>query len=1456
MDTKDFVALRISLASPERIKSWSYGEVTKPETINYRRLRPEKDGLFCEAIFGPTKDWQCYCGKYKNMRYKGIICEKCGVEVTRSSVRRERMGHIELAAPVAHIWYTRRVPSYLGVLLDVSRRHLDRVLYFAEYVITEVDEEARQKALKRLDEELERELSHLQKAAQEQIEAIEARLNDQMSKLVGEREAGQTRREEQLDLETDRVVQEAKALRERLERELGKKASVPVSFSFSEQVIVAEGEEVTREHLALLNDLVQDRLSEIKAELEDEQARDEALINMEVEHLRQTAEEEIAQIRDRLAADVEALQQKSGDAREELRNLAPMQFLNEVQYRDLKSRWGQVFKAGMGAEAFYGILQRMDLDELAKELWEEVRTTHSKQRRQRATKRLRVVEALRASGNRPEWMILTVLPVIPPDLRPMVQLDGGRFATSDLNDLYRRVINRNNRLKRLLELDAPDVIIRNEKRMLQEAVDSLIDNSRRGKALSRRGRRELKSLSDMLKGKKGRFRRNLLGKRVDYSGRSVIVIGPELKLHQCGLPKSMALELYRPFVIAKLVEYNYASNVKGAKRVIERERPEVWEVLEEVIRERPVLLNRAPTLHRLGIQAFEPVLVEGKAIQIHPLVCAAFNADFDGDQMAVHVPLSRQAVEEARKLMLSTKNLLLPASGEPVVSPTKDMVLGCYYLTMARDGCKGEGMVFGDLDEVELAYSLGKVELHARIKLYTPTYYTESGERYSDGRPQTRLIETTVGRALFNQILPDALRYVNEVLDKGRLKNLVAQGYRLLGLEATGDLVDRIKNIGFQYATRSGASIAVSDFTIPKSKDEILRRIGEQVHEVERQYRRGLLTEDEQYARTIELWTKATDQVTDAVAESLDSNGPIYIMAQSGSTKGGFQPIRQLAGMRGLMADPAGRIIALPIRSNFREGLTALEYFISTHGARKGLADTALRTADAGYLTRRLVDVAQDVIINAEDCGTRSGMWIRASDDVGGQSLSERIIGRIAAGPVVHPQTGEILVDVGEMIEEDHAEAIEAAGVQEVYVRSPLTCQMRYGLCAKCYGRDLGRGELVEVGAAVGIVAAQSIGEPGTQLTLRTFHTGGVAGTVDITHGLPRVEELFEARKHPKGEAIISDIDGIVEIRKTESGRLAKVIDSQVLRDEYNIKLGWKILVENGDRIEEGAVIASRGDKTIVASHGGRVLREDRLITVIYEKREEREYEIPSAARLLVENGQRVKAGQQLTEGSKNPHRILAILGREATQLYLLQEVQKVYRSQGVNINDKHFEIIIREMLSKVQVTKPGDTDLLPGELVDRLVFAEANARVVEKGGRPAIARPVLLGVTKAALNTESFLSAASFQHTIKVLAGAAIEGKSDYLRGLKENVIIGKKIPAGTGFRGRPDIKGGKLLTETFEGIGLAILESMALEKAGGEDEEEEDEEEVEMFASEYEEDEYLDEDTESEIELPLAAS
>ncbi|MGA9350716.1 MAG: DNA-directed RNA polymerase subunit beta' [Anaerolineae bacterium] len=1404
LEVKDFSALRISLASPEEIRSWSYGEVTKPETINYRRLRPEKDGLFCEAIFGPTRDWQCYCGKYKNVRYKGIVCDKCGVEVTRSSVRRERMGHIGLAAPVAHVWYTRRVPSYLGLLLDVSRRNLDRVLYFAQYIITEIDEEARQKALHRLEEELALEQARPEKETQEQIAEIEQKLAAEVEKLEGVRQATHQRLEEDLAAATEEIMKEAKALQAKIETRQGNRVRAPLIFSPTEEIIVEKGETMGSDHLVLLNKAVQEKLSEIEARIRGEQERNKTLVEAEIGDLRHALEQDIESLRAKLHREIEVLKEKIETDRDELMDLAQMQFLNEARYRELRAKWGQVFKAGMGAEAFYEILKAMDLDVMAKELWVEVRSSRSKQRRKKAVKRLQVVEALRKSGNRPEWMILTVLPVIPPELRPMVQLDGGRFATSDLNDLYRRVINRNNRLKRLLELGAPDVIVRNEKRMLQESVDSLIDNSYRGKARSRRGQRELKSLSDMLKGKKGRFRRNLLGKRVDYSGRSVIVIGPELRLHQCGLPRSMALELYRPFVIGKLVEYNYANNVKGAKRIIERERPEVWEILEEVVKERPVLLNRAPTLHRLGIQAFEPLLVEGKAIQIHPLVCAAFGADFDGDQMAVHVPLSKDAVEEARRLMLSTHNLLKPAHGEPIVGPDKDMVMGCYYLTMEEDGCRGEGKAFTDLDEVSLAYDLGKVDLHAKIKVL---HVRE--RRMATKHP----VETTVGRAIFNQILPDELRFVNESLDKGRVKDLVAKCYQKLGLEATAELVDRIKAIGFKYATRSGVTIAVSDLTVPEEKAQIVSRVDEQVKQVERQYRRGLLTQEERYAKTIELWTQATDDVTEAVAKALDPSGDVYMMAFSGATKGGFQPIRQLAGMRGLMADPSGRIIEMPILSNFREGLTALEYFISTHGARKGLADTALRTADAGYLTRRLVDAAQDAIINAEDCGTRSGIWIRKSDDVGGQTLGERILGRVAAGPIADPGTGEIIVSTGEMIEEEAMEAIDAAGIEEIYVHSPMTCQLRYGLCAKCYGRDLGRGKMVEVGAAVGIVAAQSIGEPGTQLTLRTFHTGGVASGGDITHGLPRVEELFEARKNPKGEALMSDIEGLVEIRRAEGMRYIQVINSEVFRDEYDIVRGWKILVEDGDEIADGAPIASRGEKREVAKRGGRVWREDRHITVVYERREEREYEVPSAARMTVGEGDWVKAGQQLTEGSKNPHRILRILGRDATELYLLSEIQKVYRSQGVNINDKHFELIISRILSKVQVTSSGDTELLPGELANRLAFAEVNARMPAEGGRQATAQPVLLGISKAALNTDSFLSAASFQHTIKILAGAAIEGKQDDLFGLKENVIIGKLIPAGTGFRGQPRHQG-ELSSGTFEDVELALVREEAAEE------------------------------------------
>jgi len=1416
LEAQDFRALRISLASPEQIRSWSYGEVTKPETINYRRLRPEKDGLFCEAIFGPTKDWQCYCGKYKNVRYKGIICDKCGVEVTRSSVRRERMGHIDLAAPVAHVWYTRRVPSYLGILLDISKRNMDRVLYFAQYTITQVDEEARQKALKRLETEAKEKQEQLEMVAQEGIEALEEKLSQEEARLQERLEQLAAQIDEKLAASTEQTIKEAQALQKKIEDRQGKTIRAPLVFKPDGTVIADKGDTLGREHLALLNQVVQDHLSRLETELRAEQEASSAPLISNIQRWREATNEEIDRIKRQLEDDVaEVLAELDAD-REELLGLAQLQFFSEPRLRELKSKWGQVFRAGMGAEAFYDILRHMDLDKLAKELWHQVRHDRSKQRRKKATKRLRVIEALRKSGNRPEWMILTVLPVIPPDLRPMVQLDGGRFATSDLNDLYRRVINRNNRLKRLLELGAPDVIVRNEKRMLQEAVDSLIDNSQRGKALSRRGHRELKSLSDMLKGKKGRFRRNLLGKRVDYSGRSVIVIGPKLKLHQCGLPKTMALELYSPFVISKLVEYNYASNVKAAKRIIERQRPEVWEVLEEVIKDRPVLLNRAPTLHRLGIQAFEPVLVEGKAIHIHPLVCAAFNADFDGDQMAVHLPLSQRAVEEARKLMLATHNLLKPADGLPIVGPTKDMCLGVYYLTMEDpERAEDKRKPFVDLDEVELAYALGHVNLHTPIVV----------AQVYDHRPApSKPVETTVGRCIFNRVLPDELRFINRPMDKGSLQELIGVCYRKLGGEVTTEVVDRIKDVGFKYATRSGTTIAISDLTIPPEKATILEETERIVDEVDRQYRRGLLTEDEQYTRTIEMWSRAREQVSEAVSNSLAPTSSVAIMANSGASKGGFGPIAQLAGMRGLMADPSGRIISHPIRSNLREGLTSMEYFISTHGSRKGLADTALRTADAGYLTRRLVDVAQDIIINAHDCGTAAGIWVRVTDDIGGQTMSERLIGRIAAAPVVHPQTGEIIVNRNEEIDENLAGILEKAEVEEVMVRSPLTCQLRQGICALCYGRDLGRGKLVAIGAAVGIVAAQSIGEPGTQLTLRTFHTGGVASEVDITVGLPRVEELFEARKKPKGEAPISEIGGVVHIVRTNDQRFVAVVDSKIQKLEYEIKRGWKILVEDGEDVRQGEPIASwHGDKEIVAEKDGRVLREGRKITVVHEERDEREYEIPTTGRLLVDEGQRIEPGTQLIEGVLNPHEILRVLGREATESYILAEVQKAYRSQGVNTNDKHFEVILRKMLSKVQIAEPGDTELLPGEMVDRLVMEDTNRKVIEAGGQPAKGFPVLLGITKAALNTESFLSASSFQHTIRVLAGAAIEGKEDPLLGLKENVIIGKLIPAGTGYQGDGPSSGGPV--EEYEGIPIRRRWADEQEEKGKEKEEAESE-------------------------------
>ncbi len=1386
METKGLTALRISLASPETIRSWSYGEVLKPETINYRRLRPEKDGLFCEAIFGPTRDWQCYCGKYKNPRYKGITCDKCGVEVTRAAVRRERMGHISLATPVAHIWYTRRIPSYLGLLLDISRRNLDRVLYFAQYIITYVDEEARQKALKRLEDELSVSEREQATAINTKIAAVKTQRDQVVAELNQRKSDIERSYDEQIASRLEPVTQEGQRLETQLQEQNGVAAAKAIVFNAAGEVIVKAGETIAASHISKIQKNVREQLESIENELKDQKARELEHIKLEIERTRAEAAEQMESLRNQLEDQASTSKDQSSHVRDELLELRPFTFLSESRYRELKSRWGQVFRADMGAEAFHDILGRLDLDKLSEDLWKEVRTTKSKQKRKKATTRLKVVEAFRRSGNRPEWMILTILPVIPPDLRPMVQLDGGRFATSDLNDLYRRVINRNNRLKRLLELGAPDVIVRNEKRMLQEAVDSLIDNSQRGKALSRRGRRELKSLSDMLKGKKGRFRRNLLGKRVDYSGRSVIVVGPQLKLYQCGLPKTMALELYRPFVIARLVLHNYAANVKGARRLIERNRPEVWEVLEEVIRERPVMLNRAPTLHRLGIQAFEPILIEGSAIQLHPLVTTAFNADFDGDQMAVHVPLSGKAVAEARKLMLASKNLLKPADGEPIISPSKDMVLGVYYLTM-NDGRKhkGDGRLFADMDEVDLAYQLGQVDVHANIKVRAETWYDETGSRMVE--PQTRLVETTVGRVLFNRVLPSEVQFVNEVLEKGGVKDLIADVYEICGQEVTTTVADSVKHIGFQYAMRSGITLAVSDIAVPAAKEEIIAGALKEVEVVQRDFRRGLLTEQEQNERIIQIWQRTTVEVAKAVKNNMDPSGNLSTMANSGATKGGFGPISQLAGMRGLMADPSGRIIPLPIRSNFREGLTALEYFISTHGARKGLADTALRTADAGYLTRRLVDIAQDIIINEIDCGTTEGIWIRKADDVAGQSLSSRLYGRLAADPVIDPATGEVLVDRDEIITHDHARRITSAGLTDIKVRSAMTCQLTHGICSKCYGIDLGRGSMVEMGSAVGIVAAQSIGEPGTQLTLRTFHTGGVAAGGDITTGLPRVEELFEARKTPKGEAVVSEIDGVVRVIQSDKYtdlRLVKIEHAEMVSDTYDIPAEWKIETKDEGEVKAGETLASLGEATIAAQHAGRVRIEGQQVIVSYEQREEVEHEIPTTLRMLVKDGDRVKAGQPVTEGSLNPHQILKLQGRDACQMYLMSEIQKVYRSQGQNIHDKHFEVIIRKMLSKVQVTRPGDTRFLPGDTVDRLEIKRINEQILAEGKQPARFSEILLGVTKASLSTDSFLSASSFQHTIKVLAGAAIASTTDPLYGLKENVIIGKLIPAGTGFK------------------------------------------------------------------------
>ena len=1174
MEHIDFDKIRIGLASPDTIRKWSYGEVKKPETINYRTLKPERDGMFCERIFGPTKDWECHCGKYKKVRYVGKVCEKCGVEITTSKVRRERMGHIELAAPVSHIWYFRAIPSKMGILLDISPRLLEKVLYFAQYIVTDP-------------------------------------------------------------------------------------GSTP---------------------------------------------------------------------------------------------LAKQQLLTEQEYRAAREKYENDFEAGMGAEAVKKLLQELDLDKLSEQLHEEMNSS-SGQKKLRVAKRLEIVEDFRLSGNKPEWMILDVLPVLPPEIRPLVQLDGGRFATSDINDLYRRVINRNNRLKRLIELRAPEIIIRNEKRMLQEAVDALIDNGRRGRPVTGPSNRPLKSLSEMLRGKQGRFRQNLLGKRVDYSGRSVIVVGPELKLYQCGLPKEMAIELFKPFIMKRLVETGKATNIKDAKKKVERMSHEVWDALEYVIKEHPVLLNRAPTLHRLSIQAFEPVLVEGRAIKLHPLVCTAFNADFDGDQMPVHVPLSPEAQAEARFLMLSANNLLKPVSGKAVTVPTQDMVLGSYWLTYVREfedetpqnrpDEVGEGKIFRDFDEAVMAYENKDLGIHAHIKVRE--------KRIVDGKEVTGLVETTYGRMIFNNVIPQKLGFVDRtdpanlfkpeidfVVTVKELGQIIDRAIKYCGSTETVEMLDKIKSLGYKYSTKAALTVSVSDMTVPPQKKEIIAAAEKKVDEVTRHFRRGLLTDDERYRRVIAIWEECTKDVTSALQKNLRKDNPINMMAVSGA-RGSMKQMRQLAGMRGLMATATGRTVELPIKANFREGLNILEYFIAARGSRKGLADMALRTADSGYLTRRLVDVAQDVIVREEDCGTTDGIWVE--DIMEGkemiEKLADRILGRFAAADVVHPETGEVIVPAGRMINESMTNAIIEAGIKRVFVRSVLTCKCRHGVCAHCYGSDLANGKKVNIGEAVGIIAAQSIGEPGTQLTMRTFHTGGIAGG-DITQGLPRVEELFEARS-PKKPAILCDFDGTVKIDDTKKNR-----------------------------------------HVIVTSADGK---------------EEKSYLIPYGLRIIVEDDQAVVRGQALTEGLRKPIDIIRIDGTAAAYEYIVKEIQKVYRLQAVEINDKHVEVIARQMTRKVRIENAGSTDLLPGSMVEVNDFEDANAKVRSRiaAGEAlveATATPLLLGITKAALSTESFLSAASFQETTKVLTEAAIKGKVDPLMGLKENVIIGKLIPAGTGMEQYRDVK------------------------------------------------------------------
>ena len=1268
LDVNHFDSMRITLAEAHQIRMWSNGEVKKPETINYRTLKPEKDGLFCEKIFGPTRDWECYCGKYKRVRFRGIICERCGVEVTRAKVRRERMGHIELAAPVTHIWYLKGVPSRLGYLLDMSPKDLEKIIYFAAYVITQVDTDTRHEALPELQLELKEE-----------------------------------KRQIELDAEVDRteLLSQLEAILVQLEKEGAKP------------------------------DIVKRERKEIEKQLKATNQR----AQQQLDHL-----------------------DKVFDT---FKRLSPKQLVqDEMVYRDMKARYGEHFRGGMGAEAVRELLELIDLEAESVEL-REIIATASGQKKQRGTKRLKVVEALRTTNNNPASMVLEAVPVIPPDLRPMVQLDGGRFATSDLNDLYRRVINRNNRLKRLMDLGAPEIIVNNEKRMLQEAVDALFDNGRRGRPVTGPGNRPLKSLSDMLKGKQGRFRQNLLGKRVDYSGRSVIVAGPQLRMHQCGLPKLMALELFKPFVMKRLTDMNYAQNIKSAKRMVERQRPQVWDVLEEVIQDHPVMLNRAPTLHRLGIQAFMPTLVEGKAIQLHPLVCTAFNADFDGVQMAVHLPLSAEAQAEARLLMLGKYNILSPATGRPIASPTQDMVLGIYWLTYSSGDLSADrdpaGMsIYGDLGEIERAVDAGALRMQDPIVLGLSGKQLAAADRparYADDEvweqaraagARVRII-TTAGRAIFNSVLPDDYEYINSEVDKKAAGDIVNRVADQFSSDEVVDVLDAMKDLGYHYATIAGITVAFSDVETPAMKGEALAAADERAAKIEKQFERGIITDSERRQELIEIWTEATAQVSAAMEKNFSVENPFFLMANSGA-RGNMTQLRQIAAMRGLVANPKGEIIPRPIKSNFREGLSVLEYFISTHGARKGLADTALRTADSGYLTRRLVDVSQDLIVREDDCGTERGLPVLV-----GSADSQSVFGRVLSKDVTFPGSKKVLLPAGTEIADDGVRALRRVlldGVDPetleplakqptdedrvIEVRSVLFCETRIGVCRHCYGRLLARGHMVDMGEAVGIIAAQSIGEPGTQLTMRTFHTGGVASAADITQGLPRIVELFEARS-PRGKAEIAHIAGTVRIEDTEQGRVLRVMGTRDMVDEHELPRGARLFRSDDGEID-------------------------------------------------IADGVDVEVGQQLTVGAIDPHDLLDVVGARESQLHLVKEVQDVYRSQGVPIHDKHVELIVRQMFRRVNVVESGDTLFLPGDNIDRMRFAAENERVLAEGGAPAAARPMLMGITKASLATDSWLSAASFQETTRVLTEAALWSSSDPLIGLKENVIIGKLIPAGTG--------------------------------------------------------------------------